>query len=332
MLEKFCSQRLFGWRMVDFLRKAGMCVSIIDSGPKSEESTLLQVVKAKCSIVKVEEISDISNATIVNHETAEFLENKPKKTLEEMRSLDRHHIVECYEISPESLTEDFISKYGDYNHMRWFRAYRQLRDAGINNEMAVEAITHKDYREDRLTTFTRAERHQICLELLKTCTPAKNIDDRSRYKADDVKTRLNSSESILYLQNLVSKMAQVFDNSDTSRRAKKSGLKTDRAKLGLLNSALQATYELKFKTIDKNRRYYHLVGSFDNKDAIPEGSTPRLPSYQTGEEIYWKNDEDTRYGYSKLTPDELILDNLTSSSKVNITQITEDIQDLFDMF
>src|SRR5947199_2596517 len=52
MLEKFRSQRLFGWRMIDFLRKAGMCVSIIDSGPKSGEKTLSQVVKAKCSIVK----------------------------------------------------------------------------------------------------------------------------------------------------------------------------------------------------------------------------------------------------------------------------------------
>ncbi|CAI2199168.1 2901_t:CDS:1, partial [Funneliformis geosporum] len=83
-----------------------------------------------------EEIADVSNATIVDCETAELLENKPKKTLEEMRSLDRHHIVECYEISPELLTEDFISKYGDFNHMKWFRAYRQLRDAGTNNEMA----------------------------------------------------------------------------------------------------------------------------------------------------------------------------------------------------
>ncbi len=120
-------------------------------------------------------------------------------------------------------------------------------------------------------------------------------------------------------------MAQVFDNTDVLHRAKKSGLKTDRAKLGLLNSALHATYGLKFKTIDRSYKHYHLDRSFDTKDA------PRLPSYQTGEEIYWKNREDTRYGYSKLPPDELILGNFTSSSKVNNTQITEDIQDLFDM-
>ena len=154
MLEKFRSRRLFSWRIVDFLRKVGMEVSIIESGSKSEENILLQVVKANCTIVKAEKISDISNATIVNYETAEFLKNKPKKTLEEMRSLDWHHIVECYEVSPEILTEDFISKYGNYNHMRWFRAYRQLRDASTNNETAVEAISRKDYREDRLTTAT----------------------------------------------------------------------------------------------------------------------------------------------------------------------------------
>jgi hypothetical protein len=82
---------------------------------------------------------------------------------------------------------------------------------------------------------------------------------------------------------------------------------------------------LKFKAIDKNCRHYHLAGSFDSKDA------PRLPSYQTGEEIYWENGEDTRYGYSKLLPDELIFDNFTSSSKVDNTQITEDIQELFDI-
>ncbi|PKK41329.1 hypothetical protein RhiirC2_804896, partial [Rhizophagus irregularis] len=77
--------------------------------------------------------------------------------------------------------------------------------------------------------------------------------------------------------------------------------------------------------IDRSRRYYRLDGSFDTKDA------PRLPSYQMGEEIYWENGEDTRYGYSKLPPDELILDNLTSSSKVDNTQITGNIQELFDM-
>jgi hypothetical protein len=48
MLEKFRSRRLFGWRMVDFLQKAGMVVLIIESGPKSEKNTLSQVVKTKC--------------------------------------------------------------------------------------------------------------------------------------------------------------------------------------------------------------------------------------------------------------------------------------------
>ena len=62
--------------------------------------------------------------------------------------------MDCYEILPKSLTENFISKYGNYNHMKWFRAYKQLRDAGTNNEIAVETITRKDYREDRLTTVT----------------------------------------------------------------------------------------------------------------------------------------------------------------------------------
>ncbi|GBB94348.1 hypothetical protein RclHR1_02340005 [Rhizophagus clarus] len=113
-----------------------------------------------------------------------------------MRSLDWHHIVECYEISPESLTKDFI----------------------LNNETAVKAIIRKDYRDDKLAVATRAERHRICLKLL----------------------RIYSPESISHLQNLVPKMARVFDNTDASRRAKKSGLKTDKTKLALLNSALYA--------------------------------------------------------------------------------------------
>ncbi|RGB22736.1 hypothetical protein C1646_677621 [Rhizophagus diaphanus] len=209
MLEKFRSWHLFGWRMVNFFREAGMLISIIEPTPKSKENvvSLSQAVKVNSSIVKAEEISDVSNATIVDRETAEFLENKPRKTLEEMHSLDRHHIVKCYEISPELLTKNFISKYGDYNYMRWFRAYRQLRDAGTDNEMAVKAIFRKDYRENRLTTATRAEKHRICLELLKFCIPARDIDDKTRYRADDVKTCMNSPESISYLQGLVSKMA-----------------------------------------------------------------------------------------------------------------------------
>ncbi|CAG8805713.1 2921_t:CDS:1, partial [Gigaspora rosea] len=117
--------------MVDFLREAGMIISIIKPISKSEKNSvsLSQAVKVNSFIVKAEEISNISNTTIVDYETAEFLENKLKKILEEMRSLDRHYIMECYEISSELLTENFISKYRSYNHMRWFRAYRQLRDA-----------------------------------------------------------------------------------------------------------------------------------------------------------------------------------------------------------
>src|SRR6266496_2696939 len=172
---------------------------------------------------------------------------------------------------------------------------QSLQDAGTNNKIAVEAIIRKDYRDDKLAVATRAERHRICLKLLRICTPARDIDDRERYKTDDIKTHLNSPESISYLQDLVPKMAQVFDNTDVSCRTKKLGLKTDQAKLGLLNSALHATYELKFKAIDKNCRHYHLVGSFDSKDA------PRLLSYQTGEEIYWENRKETRYGYSELS-------------------------------
>ncbi|RIB03003.1 hypothetical protein C2G38_2226291 [Gigaspora rosea] len=198
MLEKFRSRRLFGWRMVDFLREAGMVISIIEPIPKYDKNvtSLSQVVKVNSATVKAEEISAITNATIVNYETAEFLENKLKKTLEEIRSLDRHHIADCYGISPELLTEEFISKYGNYNHMKWFRAYKQLRDAGIDNEMAIEAITPR------------------------------NIDNRVRYKADDVKMCINSPEAISYLQDLVPRMARVFNNTDALRRAKKSGLKT----------------------------------------------------------------------------------------------------------
>ncbi|RIB14999.1 hypothetical protein C2G38_2193463 [Gigaspora rosea] len=93
------------WRMVDFLKKAA------------------------------EEISKIANANILNYEMVDYLENKPKKTLEEMHALSRFHIANCYGISPESLIEEFITDY------------------------AVEAIIREYYRNDRLTTITQAEKH-----------------------------------------------------------------------------------------------------------------------------------------------------------------------------
>ena len=128
-------------------------------------------------------------------------------------------------------------------------------------------------------------------------------------------------------------MARAFNITDASRSTKKLGLRTVRAKLGLLNSALHATYGLKFKAIDKHRRHYHLVRSFDNNDF------PELPLYQTGKEIYWENGKDTRYGYSKLSPDEILMDNLLEnkqtkdipSSNVNTIPNAEDIQNLFDI-
>ncbi|GES98584.1 hypothetical protein GLOIN_2v1761404 [Rhizophagus clarus] len=167
-----------------------MTIFTIKPIPKYDENviSLSQVVKMNSATVKAEEILVITNATIINY---------------------------CYEISPKSLIEKFILKYRNYNHMKWFRAYRQLRDADTNNKMAVEAITHKDYREDRLTTIFQAER---------------------------------------------------FDNTDASRSAKKSGLRT---------------------AIDKHRRHYHLVRTFDNNDSS------KIFSYQTGKEIYWKNGKDS---------------------------------------
>ncbi|CAJ0758414.1 9238_t:CDS:2 [Entrophospora sp. SA101] len=318
MLEKFRSRRLFGWRMIDFLKKAGMKVSIIEVTPKSEKDSvsLTESVKVCSSVIKAEEISKIANANILNHEMVDHLENKPKKTLEDMHALSRYRIADCYNMTPESITEDFISEYGKYDHMKWFRSYKKLRDAGINNETAVEAITREDYRNDRLTTVTQSEKHRICLEILKTCTPVKDIDDRNKYKTDIIKRRLESPESIKFLQGLVPKMARVFDNTDSFRRAKKSGLKTLRAKLGLLNSALYTTYGLKLKGTNNKHTHYHLVGEFDDEDA------PKLPPYQTGEGPFYENGEDIRYGYSKLPPDELE----TSSNS-----ITQDTQDLIDI-
>ena len=53
-----------------------MLISIIEPIPKPEDTmtSLSQIVKASSSIIKAEEISNISNATIVDHETAELLE------------------------------------------------------------------------------------------------------------------------------------------------------------------------------------------------------------------------------------------------------------------
>ena len=98
-------------------------------------------------------------------------------------------------------------------------------------------------------------------------------------------------------------MSRVFDNSVASSRAKKTRLKTDKQKLGLLNSALYALYGIKLKATNKKNDYYQLEGVFDDQDA------PKLPPYQTGEEIWYENGEDTRYGYSKLSFDELMIQN-----------------------
>ena len=60
--------------MVDFLRKAGMIISVIDPIPargaksKSDENvtSLSQVVKVNSATVKAKKTSEITNATIVN--------------------------------------------------------------------------------------------------------------------------------------------------------------------------------------------------------------------------------------------------------------------------
>jgi len=123
----------------------------------------------------------------------------------------------------------------------------------------------------------------------------------------------------------VLKITRVFDNTDTSHSAKKSELKTIWAKIELLNLALYVTYGLKFKAINNKHAHYYLVSSFDSENS------PKLPSYQTGKEVYWDNEKDTWYAYSKLTFDKLLINTSLDSSKVNNTQIPDNIQNLFDI-
>jgi len=60
-----------------------------------------------------------------------------------------------------------------------------------------------------------------------------------------------------------------------------------------------------------------LVSSFDSENS------PKLSLYQIGKEVYWNNGKDTRYAYSKLTSDELLINTSLDSSKVNNTQISD---------
>jgi len=76
--------------MVNFFRKVGMIISIIEPIPKYNENvtSLSQVVKLNSATIKAEEILAITNANILDHKTAELLKSKSKKTLEEICSLD----------------------------------------------------------------------------------------------------------------------------------------------------------------------------------------------------------------------------------------------------
>jgi len=60
-----------------------MVISIIEpiSKLKNNMISLSQIVKVSLSIIKVEEISNIANACILNYEIAEILKNKLKKAL-----------------------------------------------------------------------------------------------------------------------------------------------------------------------------------------------------------------------------------------------------------
>ncbi|CAG8749099.1 13524_t:CDS:2, partial [Cetraspora pellucida] len=116
------------WKNIDLIAYTSMIVLVIELTPKPEDNTILltKTVKEYSSVIKAEEISDLANANIINRKIAEHLENKPKKTLEEMQALDQHYIVNYYNIAPKSLTEEFISEFGNYNHMRWFKALQKL--------------------------------------------------------------------------------------------------------------------------------------------------------------------------------------------------------------
>ncbi len=74
---------------------------------------------------------------------------------------------------------------------------------------------------------------------------------------------------------------------------------------------------MKFKAINNKHAHYYLVSSFDSENS------PKLSLYQIGKEVYWNNGKDTRYAYSKLTSDELLINTSLDSSKVNNTQISD---------
>ncbi|CAG8730164.1 15736_t:CDS:2 [Cetraspora pellucida] len=102
------------------------------SKAKNNTLTLTETVKGYFLAIKAEEILDIANANIFNYKIAEYLKNKPKKTLEEMNALN----------------------YDKYNKIKWFRNLRKLQDMSIDNKTVINAILYKNYRNNRLMTIT----------------------------------------------------------------------------------------------------------------------------------------------------------------------------------
>jgi hypothetical protein len=62
---------------VDFLRNAGMNVSVLE--PIEGKKLLTYTVKLASGAVKTDHAEIIANANILDYETAEALDNKPKR-------------------------------------------------------------------------------------------------------------------------------------------------------------------------------------------------------------------------------------------------------------
>ncbi|MDE2098175.1 MAG: hypothetical protein KGL39_13050 [Patescibacteria group bacterium] len=140
----------------------GSIIKIVQPEHKDETTVLRTEMKAAAIAIKAEELEDIFSAPEIDQTTADEIADKPVRTPDEYRALQRYYVFRAYDMLGEERALDWFRTWFPGHHRTCYRQITTIRNNGKDFAAAITKLwedmgTHYDYM---LGAMKRAADHK----------------------------------------------------------------------------------------------------------------------------------------------------------------------------
>eukprot|EP01127_Copromyxa_protea_P010037 TRINITY_DN2411_c0_g1_i18.p2 TRINITY_DN2411_c0_g1~~TRINITY_DN2411_c0_g1_i18.p2 ORF type:complete len:314 (+),score=6.89 TRINITY_DN2411_c0_g1_i18:1052-1993(+) len=238
---------------IEFLGIAGMTLAEVAAVAAMQEEIVDEI--ELCANTAV------ANAAVLMPEEAEEMRNEEILTTAERRSLQKYKLCECYNVSPERITAEFVANYSKPAVMAQFSNLNRVHGA----ESIADSV--KQWRESRAAKDTSVEdlprsdnmlKCMFAVDVLDTLMPtaAGEADYTREVKSFKMRyvARADLEHRIDTAINMIKRNCDVVSLVFGLRRDRLNQERTDlKTKLELLNSIINGAYGVKLAGVKQAR-------------------------------------------------------------------------------